>query len=134
MPAIASTDAVVRKLTADGDLDISAGRSQFLAGIEAFVVGANARMKLVRGELFSDRTRGMPYVENDYVLASAAILGQPFDEGKARLAYTAAIGETPGFGAMLSMAITFNATTRRQAVTWQARTQFGDTPVVVQEF
>jgi hypothetical protein len=132
--ALASTDAVVRKLTADGDLDISAGRSQFLAGLDGFVIGANARMKLVRGEWFNDRTRGMPYVENDYVGASEALLGQPYDEAKARLAYTAAITETPGFGQMLQMRLAFNATTRRLLVTWQARTAFGDTPVTVQEF
>lgn len=134
MPALASTDAVVRKLTADGDLDISAGRSQFLAGLPGFVVGANARMKLVRGEWFADRARGMPYVENDHVDASTAILGQPYDEAKARLAYTDAISETPGFGSMLLMRLAFNPATRRLLVTWQARTQFGDTPVTVQEF
>lgn len=131
--AIASTDSVVRRLTADGDLDISAGRSVFLAGLEAFVVGANARMTLVRGEWFADRTRGMPYRENAYVTADEALLGQAFNESKARLAYTAAISETPGFGALVSMAVTFDRTTRRLTVTWQARTQFGDTPVTVTE-
>lgn len=133
MPTIASTDSVVRKLTADGDLDVSAFHSQFLAGLQAFIVGANARLQLVRGEWFADRGRGMPYRENAYVLPDDALLGQPFDESKSRLAYTAAISETPGFGELLKMEIVFNRTARRQTVTWQARTQFGDTPVVVQE-
>lgn len=132
--AIASTDNVVRRLTADGDLDISAGRSVFLAGLEAFVVGANARLRLVRGEWFADRTRGMPYVENAYVLATDALLGQAFDEAKARLAYATAIRETPGFGELLVMQLAFDRVTRRLTVTWQARTAFGDTPVTVQEF
>lgn len=130
---LASTDPVVRKLTADGDLDLTAGRSQFLSGLDGFVVGANARLKLVRGEWFADRRRGMPYVENAYVDATEAILGQPFDEAKARLAYTAAISETPGFGALLRMELAFLSTTRRLIVTWQARTVFGDTPVTVLE-
>lgn len=134
MPTLASTDNVARLLTADGDLDISANRSSFVAGLAGFVQGANARLQLVRGELFSDRSRGLPLVENDHVKASEAILGQPFDEVKIRTAYTAAIADTPGFGKMLKMVVTFTASTRRTLVTWQARTQFGDTPVVVQEF
>lgn len=134
MLTLASTDNVARLLTADGDLDISANRSQFVSGLAGFVAGANARLAMVRGEWFADRARGLPLVENDYVKASEAILGQPFDEVKVRTAYAAAIGETPGFGKMLKMSVTFTASTRRVLVTWQARTQFGDTPVVVQEF
>ena len=131
--ALASTDRVVRKLTADGDLDISAGRSQFLAGLEAFVVGANARLRLTRGSWFRDRARGMPYVENDYVRSVDALLGQPFAESKFRAAYQAAIAETPGFDRMLRFEVAFNTATRRARVTWQARTRFGDTPTVVEE-
>lgn len=131
--ALASTDNVARKLTADGDLDISAGRSQFLAGVDGFVAGVNARLRMTRGSWFRDRTRGMPYVENDHVRSIDAILGQPYDEAKARAAYTAAISETPGFGKLLRLEVAFNATTRRLTVSWQARTQFGDTPVVVEE-
>jgi hypothetical protein len=134
MPALASTDNVCRKLTADGDLDISAGRSQFLSGIEGFVAGVHARLRLVRGEWFANRQRGMPYRENAYVPTSEAILGEVFDEGKVRSAYAAAIAETPGFGELLLMEIAFNRTTRRLTVTWSARTAFGDTEPTTEEF
>ena len=130
---IASTDPVARRLTADGDLDVSDGRSQFVAGLEGFVAGANARLRQVRGAWFADRRRGMPYYENAYVGPTEAILGQAFDEPKARAAYAAAIAETPGFGALLRLELAFDRTTRRLTVTWQARTAFGDTPATVLE-
>jgi hypothetical protein len=134
MPALASTDPVALLLTADGDLDLTDNRGSFVAGLEGFVAGALARLRLVRGEFFADRRRGMPYRENKYVPTSDAILGEVFDEAKVRAAYAAALAEVPGFGELTSLSIAFNTTTRRLTVTWQARTQFGDTAVTSTEF
>ena len=130
--ALLSTDPVGRLLTADGDRDLSAGRSQFAAGLVAFAQGANARIKLIKGELFVNRTLGVPYVENAYVTADEALIGQGFDEAKARRAFTTAIAATPGFGSLTSMVIAFDKTTRGMTVTWAARTAFGDASSTVE--
>lgn len=128
-----STDRVARLLTADGDINISAGRGQFASGLTAFIQGANARILLIKGELILDRTKGVPYAENQYVKPSEALIGQKFDEAKARRAFTTAIAGTPGFGSMLSMAIAFSKETRGLTLTWRAATAFGDTEVVTVE-
>lgn len=121
-----STDPVGRLLDADGDLDLSAGRAQFASGVTAFAQGANARILLIKGEWFLDRTVGVPYIENPHVTADEALIGQTFDEAKLRRAITSAIAGTPGFGSLSSMAIAFDKTTRRASITWTARTAFGD--------
>ena len=83
-----------------------------------------------RGELFYDRTRGVPYLENEHVAPADALLGQPFDEGKLRRAYESAIMDTPGAQRMLRFEVSFDGRARKATVTWQARTVFGDTPVI----
>ncbi len=125
-----STDPVGFLLDADGDLDISAGRLQFAAGLVAFIQGANARILLIKGEWFLDREAGVPVVENDFVRPSEALVGQRFDEQKARRAFTSAISGTPGFGSLTSMAIVLDKVTRELAVTWSAQTAFGDTGAI----
>lgn len=128
-----STDAVARRLTSDGDLDISAGRSTFVAGVAGVAAGVRARLELIRGEWFWDRTRGLPTIENDYVRPRDALLGQAFDEAKARKAFAAAILDTPAVTRLLRLEIAWNGSTRKATVTWQARCTFGDTPVSVLE-
>lgn len=128
-----STDPVARRLTADGDIDVSSGRTALVAGIEGFTAGAQARLQLVRGELFTNRRRGMPYLENRYVPARDALLGSSFDERKVRAAFRDALSDTPGFDRLLRLEVVFDAKTRRAAVTWQARTVFGDTPITTSE-
>lgn len=126
MAALLSTDRVALLLDADGDLDISAGRLQFTSGQTAFAQGADARIKLIRGELFFNRKIGVRWVENDEVEPGEALIGQAYDEAKARREITAAIAGTPGFGALVSMSLAFNPATRRLAIAWHARTAFGD--------
>jgi len=68
----------------------------------------------------------VPYVENANVTAAQALMGQGYDEAKARRAFTEAILDTPGALAVTSMSLVFNTATRRLAITWSASTQFGD--------
>lgn len=125
--ALLSTDAVAILLDAAGDVDISAGTLQFAAGLAGFVQGADARIKLIKGEMAAvGILGGVPYVEGVTVKPSDALVGQRYDEPKARRAFTAAIAETPGFGSMTSMQIAHDKTTRHLAVTWSAKTNFGD--------
>ena len=130
---VLSTDAVARRLTADGDLDISAGRTQFVAGLEGVAAGIKARLDLIRGEFFADRFAGMPYLEGIYVPARDALLGQAFDESKVRTAYAAAILSTPGVYRTKRLDIAFNNRTRKCSVTYVASTIFGDTAVTTVE-
>ena len=124
-----STDAVALRLDDDGDLDLTAGTLAFVAGLEGVAAGVRARLELIRGEWFWDRTRGMPYLENSYVPPRDALLGQAFDEGRCRAAYARAILETPGVVQLLRLEIAHDNRTRTTRVTWQARTLFGDTAV-----
>lgn len=128
-----STDAVARRLTADGDLDISAGRSQFVAGLDGVAAGIRARLELIRGEFFWDRAAGVPYLENDYVTARDALLGQAFNEARARTAYAAALLSTPGALKIGRLDIAFDSRTRACRITYQVSTIFGDTAVTTVE-
>mgnify|MGYP001810438311 CR=1 FL=1 len=123
-----STDAVARRLTADGDLDISAGRSTFVAGVEGVAQGVAARLALIRGEFEWDRTAGFSLYENDHVAPRAAIMGQAFNEAKLWSAFLLAVLSTPAVVAVPKLEITWSARTRKAAVTYVARTLFGDTP------
>lgn len=128
-----STDAVARRLTADGDIDITAGRTQFVAGLDGVAAGIRARLELIRGEFFADRGAGFPSLENAYVAARDALLGQAFNEAKVRTAYAAAILSTPGVYRIKRHDIVFNNRTRKCSVTYVASTIFGDTPVTTVE-
>ena len=128
-----STDAVARRLTADGDLDISGGRSQFVSGLEGVDAGIRARLELIRGEFFWDRGAGVPYLENDYVTARDALLGQAFNESRARTAYAAALLSTPGVLKVGRLDIAFDNRTRACRITYQVSTIFGDTAVATVE-
>lgn len=130
--ALLSTDPVGRLLDADGDIDISTGRTRFASGLTAFAQGANARIRLVKGEWFLNRAVGVAYAQNAYVTAAQALLGAAFDEAKARREFTTAISGTPGFGSMVSMVIAFGKATRKLTVTWTARTSFGDVTSTVE--
>lgn len=123
-----STDAVARRLTADGDLDISASRSTFVAGVEGVAQGVAARLALIRGEFDWDRTAGFPLYEGPHVSSRTAIMGQAFNEAKLRAALLTAILSTPAVVRVPRLEIAWSARTRKATVTYVARTQFGDTP------
>ena len=75
----------------------------------------------------------MPYVENAYVLATDALLGQAFNEARARTAYAAALLSTPGALKIGRLDIAFDNRTRACRITYQVSTIFGDTAVTTVE-
>ncbi len=127
--ALLITDPVGILLTSDGSIDRTAGRSSLARGLVGFRQGVHVRMQMVRGELFYNLEAGRPYVERRGIVpASAALLGQRFDQAKARTAFRQPIIDTPGFGEILTLVIGFEVRTRRLSVSWAARTIWGDTP------
>lgn len=105
------------KLDGDGDLDLSTGDIQFTAvGLEATAQGIWLRIQFIRGELFVDRDFGIPYLPNDIVPETDAILGGKFSELKARAAFRQAILAAPGVETLEHLAITFDRATRVMTV------------------
>lgn len=102
----------------DGDIDLTGGRLSFTSGIGAVAQGIRIRLQAFRGEWFRNLDSGVPYWQE--------LLGQKFDEAKARRIFREAIRAAPGVGEILKLAVTFDAKTRTLSVTWQVRTEFGD--------
>lgn len=119
------SDPVTLATDESGDLIVPL---RFATGLDAVVQGARVRMQLIRGEWFLDLDAGVPWMENDAVTETAAILGQKFNRSRVTTALRTAILSTPGVKEVLSLQVEFNGTTRAVTVTWSARAAFGDTP------
>lgn len=125
--ALLETDPVCLLLDEDGDLDLSAGRGQLATGLDAAVLGARARMELIRGEWFLNLDAGVPYLERPGVSAAEALLGSRFNAVRVRSAMRKAILSTPGIVEITLLEVSFDAVTRTCFVTWRARCAFGET-------
>ena len=125
--ALLVTEPVSLLLDVDGDLDMTNGL-RFATGLTAVMQGVRTRLGMFRGEWFLDLDLGVPYLERDGVTAAQALLGQKFNEPKARAAFRTPILATPGVLSILSVVVTFDGSTREMRVTWKANTVFGDTP------
>jgi hypothetical protein len=136
--AILSTDEIDWKLGADGDIPAT-GDLEFTTGIDAVMQGARIRLRQVRGEIFTNLDQGVRYFERDGVAARDAIMGQKFDRAKALREFRRALlGDkslgvvgVPGIVELTRLECDFVTSTRTLTMTWQARTEFGDTPVDV---
>lgn len=108
---------------------------RFASGVEAVVQGCRDRLMAVRGEWFRDLDLGAPWLENDRVSSSVAILGQRFNDARVRNAVrNALLGDPSGAVAeVLRLEASFNRATRVLTITWQVRATFGDTPVETTE-
>ncbi len=125
--ALLSTDPIDILLGADGDLDLSSGGLEWSRGIAGVAQGCRIAMQAVKGEWFLNLDDGISYYENDVVPASRAILGQRFDEIKALAEYRTALLGVPGVGKVLALVVDYNSETRALSVSWQVKTEFGDT-------
>lgn len=136
--ALLLTDEIDWKLDATGDIPAS-GDLEFTTGVNAVVQGARIRLRQIAGEWFLNLDQGVRYFERDGVLARDAIMGQKFDRAKALREFRRALlGDAslgvvgvPAIVELTKLECDFVSSTRTLTVTWQARTEFGDTPVDV---
>lgn len=110
------------KLDDDGDLIIPL---QFTRGIKAVAQAIRLRLELIRGELFLDRLKGIPYLPNDYVSETDAILGGKFQESKMREEFRKAITSAPGVIQLLELELSFSSSTRVMVVSWTVKADSG---------
>lgn len=111
---------------ATGDLKIDSD-IHFTTGGDAVQQMIQTRMQTFRGEWFLDLDEGVPYMENDSVSASEALLGARFDEIKTRQAFNELLVSTPGVAKVETLSVSFDAKTRVLSVSWRVTTEFGDT-------
>jgi hypothetical protein len=115
-------------LDADGDIDLSSGDFVFSTGLQAVAQTAKIAVLMFRGEWHLDRELGVPWLPNDVVAVSDAVLGQRFNELRTMAALRAALSGIDNVVEILQLAATFNPSTRNLSVSWRLRTAFGDTP------
>lgn len=125
--ALLITDPIDILLDSTGDIDLTAGDLQFSRGLPGVAQGCRIAVQLFRGEWFVDLDAGVPWMPNDTVSTEQAILGQRFNETKARVAIRDALLAVPGVLGLAQLLIAFDTSTRAMSVTWRARTVFGDT-------
>lgn len=123
-----STDPLDILLTDEGDLDLSAGGPSFATGSAGVRQLIRIAILLTRGEWVFNRDAGFPWMENDVVDASVAILGQRYSELKVVAAVRDAIGSVPGVAAIEEVTVTFDRATRKLDIAWRVRLAFDDTP------
>lgn len=126
--ALLETDPYDLALGEDGDLAIGEdGGPYFTRGLPAIKQACYIAVSMIRGEWFLDLDAGVPWLERDGVDAATAILGQRFDEGKVRREVRAALFSVPEVVDVPVLTATFNASTRKISVSWEATTAFGET-------
>jgi hypothetical protein len=125
-PLPLETDPQDVALDTDGDILLDAEGLHFVSGMAAIIQAVRIRLLMFRGEWFLNQDIGVPYFEELIGDASK----RPGVEERARAAFGAAILDTPGVVTVLKLDVAINPSTRKMTVTWQARTAFGDSPVV----
>lgn len=108
----------------DGDLVVDSD-AHFTTGLLAVAQGIRIRLQMFRGEWFRDLDRGVPYLANSSVDSSEALLGQRFNELRARNAFREAILDAPEVDELTSLEVTFDRATRGMSVAWHVKTDFG---------
>jgi hypothetical protein len=121
-----ATDEINLLLDDDGDLDLSSGDLELNYGVDAVAQDVSSALRAIRGEWFLDRSLGVPYQENDFVTGDEALLGQKYREGYARDQFSAAILGVEGVADLLSLSVSFNASTRRMTVSWKVQCGFDE--------
>jgi hypothetical protein len=123
-------DASTGDIPQFGDLSMS-------VGVPAIVQGARIRMRMYAGEWFLNLALGVAYFARTGIPAERALLGQKFDRNKTMREFrgvllgdpSRGIDPLPGILAVPVLDVTFDGKSRTLAVTWQASTHFGDTPI-----
>lgn len=104
-------------LTADHDLDVSAGDLSLLDGAAQVAQQIRIKLKLWRGEWFLDTDFGTPYLQ--------AILGKQLTLSGAIAALRKSILEVSGVRKIEAFTYKFDSRARSLSVTFTAETPFG---------
>lgn len=115
------------KIDEDGDLAVESGDLVLTSGLPGTVQACMIAMKLIRGEVFFDLDAGIPYLLRPGVPITDVILGQKFNEAKARAAFVAALLDVDNVTRVLELTFAFDGDTRALSVRFKVRTAFGDT-------
>lgn len=123
-------EGVDLELDADGDVALDSD-VYLTVGIDAAVQGVLIRIRLIRGEWFLDLDEGVPYFERDGVVdPSEALLGQKFNDARARAAMLEAIEAAPGVAEVVHLGIRYDGASRKMLVEFQVRSDLGELSAV----
>lgn len=100
---------------------------QHVSGGEGVAQRIAIKMKLIRGELFTDQTKGMPWFEGQGVDPDVVILGNPFNEALAKNEARKIIASIEGADQIESLTATFDNATRIMTIAFRCSTIFGGT-------
>lgn len=128
-----STDAVDWKLDATGHM---AFPLELVRGADGVAQRIKIKMKLFRGELFTNALAGMPWLEGEGVDPNVVILGNPFVEALAKSEARKIIEAVDGAGEIVEMIAAFDPSIRKMRLTFRVETEFDDVdgdPVVVSD-
>lgn len=123
MPLIVS-DIVDWKLDEDNDLIIPLQHVAGLPGVSQLI---RIALQMFKGEWFLNLAAGTPWMENDTVPESEAVLGQRYSREKALNTIRQIITKVPGVKKILSLESTFDRATRKLSVSWEVVADWGDT-------
>lgn len=127
------TPGVDFALDDDGDLDLSTGDLTFTQGLAAVAQGLYIALHVFKGEWFLDREFGIPYLPNDVVPESEALLGGKFNPTTARAHFYKAIAAVSGVLEIRTLSLIFSAATRNLVVSFNVRAETG-TIIVTEVF
>lgn len=111
----------------DGDLDIADGDAQWARGIKGVAQAIRIRLLMFKGEWFLDEEAGTPWRARANIPASAAILGQKYNEARVRSILREAILDTEDELELVRLDLSYASTTRILTVAWTVRVSFSDT-------
>lgn len=106
-------------LGTDDDLSIVNGDLELTGhGIESIRQAVQIRLRLFRGELFVDQSKGIPYIEEVFTKIQ--------DTGFLRGIFRDTVLRTPGIAEVSSMSIRVDQANRELHVAFRATTEDGD--------
>ena len=105
-------------LDSDGDLVVT-NDLQMVSGIDAVTQLVRIAILEFKGNWFLDLNLGVPYFQE--------LLGHKFNASRAATAFRRVVLSVPEVVEILKMDVQFIGTTRQLQVSWEARTEFGDT-------